>query len=279
MFPTLVALALIAPAQPGGAFKLSNIRNTYGELGGTRPEGKLLPGDILFVGFDIEGITVSDGGQVGYTMAMEVLDKAGKAIFKQDPAKKQDFVPLGGTKLPARAFVTIGLDQPAGEYSLKMTVSDTGNPAAQPQSFIKKFEVTKPEFGIVAVYTSVDVKGEIPSPTTGVVGQSVFVQFAAVGYDRDPKAKDPNFGAQPDLTFEMNVLDEAGKPTMAKPVSYSQNANSQVKNNEKDGGCPMRFLLPMTRSGRFIIALKATDNLTKKTATFDMPVTVVPPQN
>lgn len=279
MLPTLVLAALVAPAQPAAGLKLSNIRNTYGELGGTRPVGKLLPGDVLFVGFDIENITVNDDGQVAYTMAMEVLDKAGKAIFKQDPAKKQDFVPLGGTTLPARAFVTIGLDQPAGEYSLKLTVKDEGKANAAPQSFSRTFEVQKADFGLVAVYTSVDDRGAIPAPTTGIVGQSVFVQFAAVGFDRDPKAKDPNLGAQPNLQFEMTVLDEAGKPTLTKPVSYSQNADSQVKNNEKEGGCPMRFLLPLTRAGRFTVKLKATDNLTKKVATFDMPVTVVPPQN
>ena len=43
-------------------------------------------------------------------MAMEVTDAANKPIFKQDPRELMDFVPLRGNRLPARAFITIGLD-------------------------------------------------------------------------------------------------------------------------------------------------------------------------
>src|SRR5262245_22027514 len=114
--PLLAGLTLAAgqaPVQPSspspGGLNLTNVRNTYGELGGARPEGPLLPGDVLFVAFDIEGIAIDPAGKVNYTMAMEVQDKDGKPIFKQDPADKSDFVPLGGPKLPARAFVTVGL--------------------------------------------------------------------------------------------------------------------------------------------------------------------------
>jgi len=75
--PLVAALAL-TPAQPpaAGGLNLTNPRNTYGELGGTRPEAGLLPCDVLFVGFDIENITIDPAGQVKYTMAMEVTDVA-----------------------------------------------------------------------------------------------------------------------------------------------------------------------------------------------------------
>ena len=138
----LVTSLLLAPAQgTGTGLQLSNVRNTYGELGGTRPDGKFLPGDVVFIGFDIDGITVDDQGRVQYRMAMEVIDKNNKPIFKQDPSDKVDFVPLGGKKLPARAFVTIGLDQEPGMYTLKLVVTDTASKATQTLS--KPFEVTK----------------------------------------------------------------------------------------------------------------------------------------
>lgn len=263
--PLVAALAL-APAQaPAGALKLSNVRNTYGELGGTRAETPLLPGDVLFVGFDIEGITVDPAGKVKYTMAMEVLDKTGKAIFKQDPAEKIDFVPLGGNRLPARAFITVGLDQPPGDYTLKVTVTDVANKATQ--ALERKFQVKPKDFGIVAVYTSVDDRGQLPAPTTGIVGQSVFVQFSLVGFGRDAQKKQPN------VSIEMTPLDEAGKPTLPKPSVY--NLESGV--DPKDAGFSVRFLLPMTRTGKFTVHLKATDKVTGKTATFDLPIAVVPP--
>jgi len=274
MLPSLLMMSalVLTPAQTDGGLRLSNVRNTFGELGGTRPEGKLIPGDILFVGFDIEGIAVDAEGNVDYTMAMEVLDRNGKPIFKQDPATKKDFLPLGGNKLPARAFVTIGLDQQPGEYTLRLTVTDNGSAAKPSQVLTRRFEVTPPTFGIVAVHTSVNEQGNIPAPTTGTVGQSVFVQLGVVGFERAKDPKDPKKPAQPDVVLEMTPLDERGQPTIQKSQPIRVNAGV----DEKDGGFTIRFLLPMTRVGKYTIRLKATDNHSKKTATYDLPISVMP---
>jgi hypothetical protein len=267
--PLVAALALTPAQAPteAGAMTLTNVRNTHGELGGTRPEGPFLPGDVLFVGFDIVGITIDAAGKAKYTMAMEVVDKAGKTIFKQDPAEKSDFVPLGGTKLPARAFVTVGLEQAPGPYTLKVTVTDQATKASKVLE--RKFEVKPREFGLVAVYTSVDPDGHFPAPTTGVVGQSVFVQFGVVGFARDPKTKQPN------VVIEMVPVDEQGKPTLKQPNVYAQDAGLDAK----DLGFNVRFLLPMTRAGKYTVKLKATDKVAGKTATFDLPIAVVPSAN
>ncbi len=279
MFSSIVLITALtlAPQQAGG-LKLSNVRNTYGELGGTRPETPFLPGDVFFIGFDIENIMINDEGQVAYEMAMEVLDKNNKPIFKQDPAKKTDFVPLGGAKLPARAFITIGIDQEPGTYTLKLTVTDLGKnaPKNSTQTLTKTFEVAKKEFGIVAVYTSVDDRGAHPAPTTGIVGQSIYVQFGVVAFERaavkvDPKLPAQKIAPQPDMTFEMQTLDAYGKPTVPKPIVYK--LATEVR--EQEQGFTMRFLLPMTRTGKFIVRLKAKDNLAKKESTFDLPVTIV----
>lgn len=277
MWPTLPLLAAmtLAAAQdpkqptrdPAAGMKLTNVRNTYGELGGTRSEGPFLPGDVLFVGFDIEGIAIDAAGKAKYTMAMEVIDKDGKAIFKQDPAEKSDFVPLGGTKLPARAFVTVGLEQAPGPYTLKVTVTDQVTKANQVLE--RKFEVKPRDFGLVAVYTSVDPQGQFPAPTTGVIGQSVFVQFGVVGFARDNKTKQPN------VVFEMVPVDEQGKPTMQQPHVYPQDSGI----DPKELGFSVRFLLPMTRAGKFTVKLKATDKVSGKMATFDLPIAVVPSAN
>lgn len=86
MFTALAAAAALsfAPAQPDG-LKLTNVRWTIGELGPTRKESKLIPGDLLFIGYDIENLTIDADGYAKYTMGMEVSDAAGKSIFKQDP--------------------------------------------------------------------------------------------------------------------------------------------------------------------------------------------------
>src|SRR5687768_12268966 len=97
----LVAAALgLAPNQ-GGPLTLTNVRLTYGALGAPRAEGKLLPGDQVFITFDIEGITAGAGGKVLYSMTTEILDAAGKTLFKQEPRELEAVNALGGKSLPA----------------------------------------------------------------------------------------------------------------------------------------------------------------------------------
>lgn len=271
---TVAALLALAPAQPpAGGLTLSNVRLTYGELGGTRPETKLLPGDLLFVGFDIDGITLNPDGYATYSMALDVTDAAGKSIFKQEPADKSDFVPLGGTKIPGRAYILAGYDQPPGAYTLRVTVADKG--AAGPQkptkSLEKKFEVAERGFGIVSVYTTVDDRADgIPAPTTGLVGERVFIWFQVIGFARDRARKN-----QPNVTVEMQILNEAGKPTLPKPADFTMENGV----DEKDPNFTLRFVLPMTRVGKFTVRLTATDKVGNKKATFDLPIAVVPSAN
>jgi hypothetical protein len=108
----------------------------------------------------------------------------------------------------------------------------------------------------------------------------VFVQFAVVGFERAVpavKPKDPKAPVtkQPDVIVEMTPLDEAGKPTIEKPATFHLIGGV----DEKEPGFAIRFLLPLSRLGKYTVRLKATDNLAKKTATFDLPVAVVPSQN
>ena len=268
MSHTLIVAALLAlaPAQvPAGKLEITNVRNTYGVLGPTRANSKLIPGDILFVSYDIDGITIDDQGRVHYSMVMEVVDKNGKATLKQDPFEKIELVPLGGNRVAARAFVTLGVDHPAGEFTMKVTVTDKASKDKATQTLERKFEVLPPDFGIVAVYASIDERGQTAAPTTGVVGQAIFINYTAVGFKRDAEKKQPN------LRFEMIPLDENNKPLMAKPLFHEGNDL-----DEKLPNYTVRFLLPMTRPGKYTIRLSCTDAVTKKTATVDLPVLIIP---
>jgi hypothetical protein len=267
---TLFAALSMTPAQ-GGGLTLSNPRVTYGELGSPRPDAKLLPGDIFFLSFDIEGIKVNEAGRVKYGMAMEVTDSAGKSIFKQMPVERDDFLPLGGTKLPARAFVSVGVDQAPGTYTCKVTVTDMADKEkAVSKTLEQKFEVTARGFGIVQLYTAADMKGEIPAPLVGVAGQAMFVHFAVIEFQRDEKTKQPN------ITIEMVVYDKDRQPTLPKPTTKQIPDEADGKVDEKVVGIPMRFLVPMNREGGFLIELKATDNISKKTSKVYLPLRVFP---
>ena len=304
MFTSVAVLALaIAPAQGQSSLTLSNPRATYGELGSARvdrdqrPDTKFLPGDIFFLSFDIEGIKVSEAGRVKYGMSMEVVDATNKSIFKQNPVERDDFLPLGGTKLPARAFVSVGIDQPAGTYTCRVTVSDLADKEkAVNKTLEQKFEVLPRGFGIVQLYAAADLKGEIPAPLVGVAGQSLFVHFAVVGFDREgatppePEKKGTlDKGAlekaplarpkQPNLTIEMVVYDKDRKPTLVSPTKKQIPDEADGLVDEKIVGVPMRFLVPLNREGGFLIELKVTDNVSKKVSQVYLPLRVFPAVN
>jgi hypothetical protein len=265
MFPTLTVTAalLLAPAQ-GGKLDLANLHITYGLQGPTRTVNKFLPGDPVFLAFDIDGITIGKDGKVVYTMGLEVTDKAGKSWHKVEPTERVEFAPLGGSKMPGRAFVTLGVDAPPGEYKVKLTTTDTTTKATG--SFEYKFDVIPTELGIIGVYASQDPEGKTPTHTTGFAGGSVWIQFAATGFKRNEAKKN-----QPDLRFEMTTMDEKGTATMVQPLSVDMNSLE-----EKFPIMPMRFNLPLTRPGKFTARLSVIDNITKKTANFELPIQVLP---
>jgi hypothetical protein len=261
---TLAAALTLAPAQTSGKLTLANLRCTHGLIGPTRPTAKFLPGDIVYLGFDIDGVSVAKDGKVVYTMSLEVTDKAGKVKHKVDPTERPDFAPLGGNKVPGVAFVVIGVDLEPGEYSVKLTATDVVSKASGSVDF--KFEVLKPDLGIVMVHATTDPEGRNPTHTTGYVGQFLWIQFAATGFKRDPGKKN-----QPDLKFEMTTLDDKGNPTLATPLTLSATALE-----EKYPTCQARMNVPLTREGKFTVRLKVTDNVAGKSATFDLPIKAVP---
>jgi hypothetical protein len=264
MLATLAAAAALglAPAQ-AGSLNLTNVRNTYGELGAVRTDNRYLPGDMYFVAFDIEGITVAPDGKVAYAMAMEVTDKAGKAILQPKPVERDEFLPLGGNRLPARAFVILDLNQAPGAYTCKVSVTDRATKATKVLE--RTFEVAPKAFAIVGLFTSGHQDGEPPAPPSGVVGQNLFIHCAVVGFGRN-KMK------QPDAFVELRIFDEARKPTLAKPMT----AVVPKDLPEAEGLVTARFLVPFNREGAFTAEMKATDSTSGKTSTVSFPIRVTP---
>ena len=87
-------------------------------------------------------------------------------------------------------------------------------------------------------------------------GEGLWLTFGVVGFDRGGEAK------QPDLTFEMRILDEAGKPTRTKPLTLQVN-----KDVPPDAAlAPGQFFLSLNRSGKFTIELTATDKVSGRRA-------------
>jgi hypothetical protein len=255
----LIAALNLAPAQ-AGELTLSNLRSTYGMLGPQRASKKYIPGDLVVVSFDIDGIKADDSGKVLYSIGLEVTDPNGKLKFKRDPRELEANISLGGNTLPAYASVPVHMDDPPGQYTAKMTVTDLSTKASK--SISGNFEVLPKAFGIANVSTTLDSEMHAPAPFLGT-GQSLWVNFHAIGFERA--------GGQPNLSVEMKVLDENGKPTLKKP--FTGEVNKDIP--EKVIALPMQFLLELNRPGKFTVELNATDKVTGKKATLSFPITVM----
>jgi hypothetical protein len=262
MWTTIVLAAALAAA-PDEKDKLtfSHVRDTYGLMGPTRPAAKFLPGGELFFCFDVEGVTIDDDGKVHYSIAVEVADPKGKLLFKQEPRDLEAPAALGGDRIPAYAHLDIGLQSPPGEYAVKVTVVDL--PTKRTQELKRTVEVLPKDFGLVRLKTTSDQEGQLPVAVPGA-GEGLWIQFGAVGFGRGGDGK------QPDLTFEMRILDENGKPTRAKPFTFQVN-----KDVPADAALvPAQFFLSLNRSGKFTVELTADDKVGGKKAQLTFPLHV-----
>jgi len=261
----LTTVLTTAPAQQ--SLELKNVRVTSGVLGPVRKENKLMPGDMLVVAFDIEGLKVKDDGIVQYAMGMELVrkDRSGKEkiLFKRELQDIEGINSLGGTSVPAFAQIVLGTDSEPGDYNLRVMVKDrlTNKEAV----LNKPFEVVPTKFGFVQVLLT-SRAGE-PFPPVGLPGQIVFLRCSLVGFKT-------NQDKLPHISFEMQILDEAGKPTIAKPFK-----NDDIKTDVSKTNGTMIFLpirIELNRPGKYKVVLKAKDNIGGETIEHSLDLTVLP---
>ncbi len=261
MWRTLFALVLVAVV-PGltGALELKDVRACYGLFGATRADNKFLPGDSLFMMFDIDGLGVDEkSGKVRYDTMMEVYAKnSAKPVFTQ-PASPMEVLPsLGGTRVPATLNVSMGQNQKPGEYFVKLTVID--RVTKKTKDYTYPFELIKPTFGLVWVN----------APAVAMPIQPYAASFAVVNMSLDGKKT-------PRTEITLRVLDEATKKEVAKPVVSVLRDVPEGFNLEKDNLLPMQFPLSLNRPGRFIIEIEALDKLGGKKAHLRYPLNVLDP--
>lgn len=254
MLQTMALAAALAFGPAQGGLNLTNDRITFGgEFGPNRPDARFLPGDIFFLAFDIEGLRPDSQGRVEYRMEMSVTqDGTGRVVFQPpQPSDQVMLLPLGATKLPARAFVLLGLDL-RGQYTCRVTVTDKAT--QQSKTIEKKFQVVEPDFGIVAFHTSYDREANLPAPMQGVAGQTLWLHFVTVGFARDPATK------QPHNEVALRVYDANRQPTTQEALVYV--INKGVK--EESSGIDWDLPLPLNRPGRYEVVLSAKDKVTGK---------------
>lgn len=259
IWTTLVAAAL-SMGSGSDELTLASPRFTRGVLGPTRGDTKVVPGDNLFLSFDIVGVTIDDSGKVRYRTGIEVTGPSGKSVFRQDPKEQTATCSLGGNRIAAFASVDIGRDQPPGDYTLKVTVID--GDSGKKAELSRSFEVGERTFALVRVSTSADAEGLLPAPTPGA-GQALYVHFGAVGFERGADK-------QPNVRISLRIIDEDGRPTLGNFPSGTVN-----KNVPGDAVIlPMSLPLLLNRPGKFSVQLIATDTISGKEDRLSFPLVV-----
>src|SRR5579875_326455 len=221
MWTTLALLSALssAPAQ-GGQLELKNPRFTYGILGQERKDSTFLPGDMVVLSFDIEGLKTKDDGTAQYSMSMKLFNhKKNKYVFEKDPQELTVVNSLGGTHQPAWALTNFFTDSDPGDYTIRVEVKDIlGNATAKPLE--RKLTVNKLEFGIVRpglVYLDLNENqvGAAPAlaPPLAVPGQNLMLHFTTVGFTEAGEKNEPK------VSVQVEIQDESGKPVVKNPKS------------------------------------------------------------
>lgn len=254
---TLLSAVLALGLMPGlaGALELKNVRPSYGPLGAYRTDLKCLPGDVLFLTYDIEGLTFDKTGKASYLTTLELVDSGNKVIFKKD-TPNEVVAQLGGTRMPGDLHVIMSPKQAAGKYSIRLTVQD--KVANQAKAFKYDFEVVPESFGFIGV----------SAPAVGFPGQQYISTFALVNMGLDAKK-------QPNVDVTMRVLDDKGSPvakamTLSLPAAIPEGVDIQ-----KENFVPLNYPLYLNRVGTFQIDVVAVDKMSNKQVQLRYPLTVI----
>jgi hypothetical protein len=266
MWMSVVAITLMGlnAGQPG-KLAVSNDRLTYGHLGPVRDVAKYLPGDAIHLIFEVNGMTFDDKGKASYSIGLEIIDGQGTELLKQKPRQATALNYLGGTTLPCAANMSVPLQSAPGMYTFRVTVTD--NATKKSAVVQRKIEVLPKQLGLILVGTSADREATIPWSPVGVVGDSIYLNFTAVGFARNPKTK------QPQLKVVMRVLDEKGNAVSGAKMQGEASSDVPVDLE----AVPMQFGITLNRAGRFTLEVTATDVLAGKSTTVLFPVRVFAP--
>lgn len=247
-------LALGLGVNPASALEIKNIRNCYAPpfAGATRPNLKIQGGDLIFITYDIEGLHAAEkSGKVSYTSTLELVDSAGKQLFRKD-TPGEVLPQLGGTSVPGEINVEIPSSQKVGKYKIRMTITDKAG--KDTKSFEYLFEVMAPAFGVVGV----------TAPAIGLIGTYHTTQFAMVHMKLDDKK-------QPKLELLMRVLDAAGKELSKLESSFPKDLPADVDLG-KANFLPWHYPIYLNRTGRFTIEITARDSSGVVTITYPFTV-------
>ncbi len=252
---SLAALAIIPNF--ASAVEIKNARPCYMSLGATRFDAKYLPGDVVFLTYDIEGLGIDPKSKLtGYVTILELVDPLGKIIFKNESKLTEVMPQLGGTRMPGDLHVILGPKQGPGNYSIKLSVHDKVGKDSKAIEF--KFAVLPEDFGLVGV----------SAPAIGFPGQRYVLGLALINLGLDAKKL-------PNVEVTLRILDRKGTEVAPAVQSFLPRDLPEDTDLTKANFVELPQLIYLNQTGQFLVEVIAQDKLSKKTAKVQYPLTVL----
>jgi hypothetical protein len=254
----MLALCLTALVFPGAwasaDFRLENLKACYSQLGPERKSLEFYPGERICLRYFVRKARTGADGKVDLTASIRLDDAKGNPVVvePQEPTQRLFF----GSDLFlhwSSLLLKCGLEP--GQYTCTLTVAD--RLAGREARWVQKIKVRPRQLAIVPVGFAYDLKGEAIAPAGGYAGQMLYTKWAILGLEPGP--------GKVNLLLELRVRDAEGR-LLIKPATTSL-VNDNPLPMSPDAA--IDFVLPLSRPGAFVLWVKATDRITKKSAEFE----------
>jgi hypothetical protein len=257
---------MLAAAPAAAQLEIRDIKAAYGPLGPERTSLAVVPGDEIVFRYMIAGIRTDEAGRFQGELRLRLTGPDNKVLLDNKQAMG-GVLALGGQMLPGTAQVSFAPDMPPGDYNLSVTISD--KLGAGSASFERKLTCTKPALALVRLRFSQDEAGDIPSVAGGILGQTLHIQYKAVGFARTR--------TKLGVVFTLQALDTEGKPLMPQPMRVEFSSDDAAQIADLDDFVDFKGLLTLHRVGEFRLHLSVTDVVSKQKAEFVTPLRVTAP--
>jgi len=255
LVPAFVALGLFPNL--GSALEIKNIRPSYGPFGATRSETKLLPGDVMFISYELDGLGIDPKtSKTNYDTTLEFVDAKDKVLFmKKNP--NNELLPMLGTgRMPGDLHIIVPPGQPAGKYAIRFTVHDRVGKEAK--VFTYPIEVLPQGFGFVGV----------TAPAIGLPGQHYVLGFGVVNLATDKKS-------MPSAEVSIKIMDDKGTAVVpAVKYEWPRDMPDGIDLSQANF-VPVSHSIFLNRPGRFRIEIRVNDKFGTKMAEMTYPMTVI----
>jgi hypothetical protein len=249
----LAALAIPGPVAPP-EFLLENVKACYAQLGPERKALECYPGERVCFRYFVRGAKTGVDGKVDLAASVRLDDSKGDPVVVE-PQERTRRLFFGSDLFMHWSSLPLKWGLEPGEYTCTLTVED--HLAGRQAKWVQKIKVRSPELAIVPVRFAYDAKGDAIAPAGGHAGQMLYTKWEILGLDPGP--------GNVNVLLELQVRDAEGK-LMTKPAKTSL-VNDNPFPTPPDAG--IDFVLPLSRPGSFVLWLKATDRITKKSTEFE----------